>query len=188
MMTAKDHLKESGFLRILTLKSALNRGLSSKLREEFPNLVVLSRPKLNPSLDLLNNDWIAGFAAAEGSFSISINNSKDRKLPQVRARFNIGLNIVDEHLLIKVKNQLGIGNLSNKANNICMYEIGSLNDIKEKVIPFFVLHNLNNIKTQDFLDFKKVVLLLDNKAHLTESGLLEIINIRNNMNLRRVLN
>jgi hypothetical protein len=70
----------------------VNRGISQKLKEEFPNIAVLERPELNYSLDLLDNYWIAGFCAAEGSFNVSINEKKDRKLPQVRARFTIGLN------------------------------------------------------------------------------------------------
>ena len=58
--------------------------------------------KLNYSSDSLDNNWIAaGFCAAEGSFNVSINNNKDRKLTQVRARFSIGLNSKDEHLLIR---------------------------------------------------------------------------------------
>ena len=100
-MIAKDHLTEEGFLRVISLKTALNRGISQKLKEEFPNVTILSRPKLNYSSDSLDNNWIAGFCAAEGSFNVSINNSKDRKLPQVRARFSIGLNSKDEHLLIR---------------------------------------------------------------------------------------
>ena len=58
-------------------------------------------------------------------------------------------------------------------------------DIKEKIIPFFDLYNLNNIKSYDFSDFKKVVYLIDNKEHLIESGLLQIRKIKDNMNFRR---
>ena len=110
IMIAKDHLTDEGFFRVISLKTALNRGISPKLKEEFPNVTILSRAKLNYSSDSLDNNWIAGFCAAEGSFNVSITNSKDRKL-QVRARFTIGLNSKDEHLLIKIKNQLGSGNV-----------------------------------------------------------------------------
>ncbi len=126
-MIAKDHLTESGFLRIISLKTALNWGMSAKLKEEFPNVTILSRPKLNYSSDFLDNNWIAGFCAAEGSFNISVNNRVDRKLPQVRARFTIGLNKKDEHLLIKIKNQLDSGNVSlTKADSISSIEIAKL--------------------------------------------------------------
>jgi len=55
-MIVKDHLKESGLFRILSLKTALNKGISQKLKEEFPNIVVLKRPELNYSTDLLDNN------------------------------------------------------------------------------------------------------------------------------------
>jgi len=54
-MVVKDHLKEPGLYRIISLKTALNRGISQKLKEEFPNIAVLERPELNSSLDLLDN-------------------------------------------------------------------------------------------------------------------------------------
>jgi hypothetical protein len=41
-MIAKDHLTEEGFLRVISLKTALNRGISKKLKEEFPNVTILS--------------------------------------------------------------------------------------------------------------------------------------------------
>ena len=186
IMIVKDHLKESGLFRILSLKTALNKGISQKLKEEFPNIVVLKRPELNYSTDLLDNNWIAGFSAAESSFSITISEKQDRKLSQVRARFSIGLNHRDEHLLIKIKNQFNAGNLySVNTALISNYEVGNLQEIKEKFIPFFDLYPLNNIKSQDFLDFKKVINLINNKEHLTESRLLLIKEIKNNMNLRR---
>lgn len=186
IMIAKDHLTEEGFFRVISLKTALNRGISPKLKEEFPNVTILSRAKLNYSSDSLDNNWIAGFCAAEGSFNISITNSKDRKLPQVRARFTIGLNRKDEHLLIKIKNQLGSGNVYlTKTNSVSNLEVANLEEIKENIVPFFDLYNLNNIKSSDFSDFKKVVYLIDNKEHLTELGLLQIREIKDNMNIRR---
>ena len=188
IMIAKDHLTESGFSRVMSLKTALNRGISPELKEEFPNIIILSRPKLNYSSDLLDNNWIAGFCAAEASFSVSFNNSKDRILPQVRARFTIGLNSKDDHLLIKIKNQLGSGNVYlTKTNSVSNLEVGNMQDIKEKIVPFFDLYNLNNIKSCDFSDFKKVVYLIDNKEHLTESGLLQIRGIKDKMNIKRTI-
>lgn len=163
-MIAKDHLTELGLSRILSLKTALNKGISTKLHAEFPNVTILGRAELNYSLDLLDNYWIAGFCAAESSFSISISDGKDRKLAQVRARFTIGLNNRDEHLLIKIKNQLESGNVySTKGNSVSNLEVVNIQEIKAKIIPFFELYNLKNIKSYDFFYFSKVVCLINNK-------------------------
>ena len=183
-MITKEHLKESGWLRILSLKTVLNKGVSKKLIKEFPNIIILSRPEINNTTKLLDNNWIAGFTAAEGSFSITINEKDNRKFPQVRVRFSIGLDSRDRDILIKLKDQLNIGNL-HILNNKTSYEIGKLQDIKEKLIPLFDSNQLNNIKDLDFKDWKKVVFLIEKGEHLTKSGLLLIREIKSAMNLRR---
>jgi len=97
-------------LKIISFKTALNRGISQKIKENFPNAVFLDRPAAEnpPSLEL-NNNWIAGFCAGEGSFSVSIHQTSDRKLPIVRARFAMGLHAKDKQLLIKIQNQFNTG-------------------------------------------------------------------------------
>jgi len=40
-----EHLTEEGFLKVLALRSNLNLGLSNKLKDAFPNLITISRPK-----------------------------------------------------------------------------------------------------------------------------------------------
>lgn len=90
IIISKEHLNRDGFLDILSLKTILNRGLSKKLSDEFPSIIPLTRPLLELSDEPLNNHWIAGFTAAEGSFSLTINEKDNRKLPQVRARISIG--------------------------------------------------------------------------------------------------
>jgi len=55
IMESKNHLTSEGFLKILSLKTVLNRGLSKKLAEEFSEVIYLTRPKLKLSDDVLNN-------------------------------------------------------------------------------------------------------------------------------------
>lgn len=132
-MYTKEHLKKEGFflIKILSLKSILNRGLSNILLNEFPDVKSLNRPILESLNENLNNYWIAGFSAAEGSFSITINENDNRKLPQVffRARFSIGLHLKDKNLLIRIKRHLNAGNIYNISNLVCSLEIAKLNDL-----------------------------------------------------------
>jgi hypothetical protein len=53
-MISKEHLKKEGFLKILSIKTILNRGISKKLLEEFTNLTILTRPMLEPNSELLS--------------------------------------------------------------------------------------------------------------------------------------
>jgi hypothetical protein len=46
MFISKEHLTIVGLLKIVSIKAALNRGLSEKLKSAFPNIEVVSRPKV----------------------------------------------------------------------------------------------------------------------------------------------
>ena len=59
------------------------------------------------------------------------------------------------------------------------------NDIVKKIIPFFNKNPILGVKSLDFADFKVVSELVNNKEHLTESGLKKIINIVDHMSLSR---
>jgi len=185
IMISKEHLKKEGFLNILSLKSNLNRGLSKTLIAEFPEIKLIKRPLLELNTTPLDNNWISGFVAAEGSFSITISEKDERQFPQVRARFSIGLNLKDKESLLKIKNQLNIGNIYSINKDMCLFEVASLKDIKLYIIPFFNETKLNNIKNLDFLDFKEIVFLMDNGEHLSERGIILIKDIKSRMNLRR---
>jgi hypothetical protein len=71
----------------------------------------------------------------------------------------MGLHAKDKQLLIKIQNKFNTGyTRTAKDNPIFYYEVGNLLGIREKIIPFFELYPLNNIKHNDFLDFKKKLL------------------------------
>nr|AYE93234.1 LAGLIDADG homing endonuclease [Termitomyces sp.]AYE93258.1 LAGLIDADG homing endonuclease [Termitomyces sp.] len=98
-----EHLTEEGVLQLVRIKSSLNWGLSSKLKEAFPNII----PALGPTRargglkrpdylfkGITDPYWVAGFTSGEGSFHLVIrdsntNNGKD----SVSMRFSINLNI-----------------------------------------------------------------------------------------------
>ena len=59
-------------------------------------------------------------------------------------------------------------------------------DITTKIIPFFDKYPLQGVKLKDYEDFKKVVELIENKDHLTQEGLNQILKIRDGINSGRV--
>ena len=46
LISKKEHLTPEGVLKIFSLKSVLNKGLSDKLSKEFPSLVPVTKPSL----------------------------------------------------------------------------------------------------------------------------------------------
>lgn len=79
-MESKNHLNINGFLTILTYYASINLGVSSKLTKFYPNIIPVKRPNIFVRTKLDPN-WISGFTAGEGGFSLILfqpNTSKER--------------------------------------------------------------------------------------------------------------
>jgi hypothetical protein len=63
------------------------------------------------------------------------------------------------------------------------YQVANMKDLINKIIPHFLKYPLLSQKGADFLLFKKIVELKNNKEHLKKEGLQQIINIKASMNL-----
>ena len=55
----------------------------------------------------------------------------------------------------------------------------------EKVLPFFDKYSIVGVKSKDYKDFKKLVLMVNDKKHLTLEGLNLIKKIKEGMNKLR---
>lgn len=140
----------------------------------------------NNLFDSKLNWFITGIIDAEGAFMIKI-----RKLTSLRAgwaiepTFEISLHLKDLDLLNLIRNYFG--NISNiriiENKKICVFSVRSLIDIVSKILPHFDNYSLITQKQADYLLFKKVILMMQNKEHLTKEGIKNIINIRASMNL-----
>jgi hypothetical protein len=63
------------------------------------------------------------------------------------------------------------------------YRINNVKDLMEVVIPHFEKYPLITKKRADYVLFKQVVELMEDKQHLNEKGLQDIVNIRAAINL-----
>jgi hypothetical protein len=78
---------------------------------------------------------------------------------------------------------IGCGNYYKRLNGLsCAFIVTKLDDITEKVIPLYTKYSLLGSKNQDYLDFKRVAELMNEKAHLTAEGLNQIQAIKSGMN------
>jgi hypothetical protein len=183
----KEHLTQEGLLKILSLKSSLNKGLS-KNTSEIKNIEVLERPlHLVDSAEFKNIDpnWISGFVAGDGSFDIKITKRKVKY--QVELRFRITQHIRDAHILGIIAEYLGCGKVYIRSTGLaCDLVVNTFPENINKIIPFFNKHPIGTIKENDFRDFTLAAELIKNKAHLTLEGLAKIKEIKLNMNSLRV--
>ena len=126
--------------------------------------------------------YLAGFADGEGSFNISFRKRKDYKLPwKVSACFNISQK--EKPILEWCQKHLGCGTLRSRPDGIWYYEVNTLREIEQKVIPFFqAFPFLSQKKQRDFAIFCSIVTLLSQKNHLSKEGVKEILLLRRVMN------
>jgi hypothetical protein len=134
------------------------------------------RPKLNP--------WFfTGFCDAESSFSILVQPNNDLKTKwRVRAIFSITLHVKDKVILEDIKNFFGVGTISiSKAASNVIFNVSSFKDL-DIIINHFDKFPLITVKSQDFFIFKKCFNIIKQGEHLTQKGMLEILNLKSNLN------
>jgi hypothetical protein len=72
---------------------------------------------------------------------------------------------------------LGCGNVTVSRSAVDL-RITKLNDLTDKVLPFFDKFPLQGFKYLDYLIFVELVKLMNEKAHLTDEGLAKIIELK----------
>lgn len=72
------HLTTEGLTNIVSIKGAMNKGLSEKLIAQFPDIHLVDRP-LVLNQTIRSGHWLAGFTDGEGSFYVRIQEANTAK-------------------------------------------------------------------------------------------------------------
>jgi hypothetical protein len=88
------------------------------------------------------------------------------------------------NLLKKIKAFWGVGNIYLKENS-CNYMVQSLRDLNI-IVNHFEKYPLLTKKREDYLLFSQIITLMNQRKHLTLSGLHEIVSLKASMNLGRI--
>lgn len=108
IISNNNHLSEQGFLNILSYYASINRGVSKKVLFHYPYILSADKPIVKLP-DNLNPQWVSGFIAGLGGFSIYVRPAKDYVLGEkVYSRFHIAQHSKDldlMHLFIKFFNR-----------------------------------------------------------------------------------
>jgi len=201
----REHLTERGILKLIGLKSSLNWGLSDNLKNAFPNVAYVNKPEYKFN-QIPNPFWVSGFTSGDGSFHLNIKKTSNR-VSRVSVRYSINLNIKDIEVLkdlasyfnsLKKPNDLvnklflvpplGSTHLRKKvniSNKTVSFQVTKISDLIEVIIPFFEKYPIQGVKSLDFLEFKKVAILIRDKKHLSIEGFNKILEIKLNMNKYR---
>lgn len=186
----KKHLTEEGLQKIINIKSALNKGLSDKLKEQFN--VILNK-RLEFKFDGIPDPyWVAGFTSGDGSFNIKTTKTRSGK---VQLRYSVTLHIREKEVIIGLANYIKALKHEHINEDSVKYvhytetsvaiQIVNFSDIVNYIIPFFDKYELQGLKRLDFNDFKVVACMMTSKEHLHKEGYDRILQIKESMNAGR---
>lgn len=136
----------------------------------------------------LHPQYVTGFVDGEGSFCVSITKHRTlKRRMEIRAMFEIELRADDREILERIIMTIGCGRIYD-----CSYDrygwfphvklkVTKVADLVDYVIPFFNRYKLQAKKKHVFELFKQIVIMLQNKEHLTDEGYEKIMNLREEM-------
>lgn len=163
----------------------MNLGLPDHLKTAFPDITPMDRPLVTNS-KIKDPYWLAGFTDGEGSFGVTIHKSNTNKIGyHTYLHFDLIQHNRDDILLKSFMEYLKCGRVYKHSDNAIAFKVSKYSDLTEKIIPFFHKYPILGVKSKDFNDFCLVAELMKNKAHLFESGLNQIRQIKAGMNTGR---
>jgi hypothetical protein len=185
LINHKKHVTLEGLLQIISIKAAMNSGLSDTLKAAFPNINPVSRPLVSFS-GIPSPYWLAGFVDAEGCFMIRSLKSSTHKLGVcIRLTFTVNQHSRDNRLIEGLVGYLGCGSYYPSLSlNQVEFRVSKNSEIN-KILLFFDKYAIQGAKSADYADFKRAAELMKEKAHLTELGIKELLLIKAGMNKGR---
>lgn len=154
----------------------------------FPDIKPISKPStVVEDKNITNLNWLAGLASGDGCFYISIRNTPNPRLGKsIVLKFSIVQHSRDIELIKLIISTLKCGRVELYLKQSAVYfVVTDFKDIFEKIIPLFDKYAIRGVKSLDYIDFKKVALLINDKKHLSEKGLSDIQSLKLNMNKGR---
>lgn len=128
--------------------------------------------------------YLSGYTDGEGSFCISFSpRPKLLTRLEVRPSFSVSQNSDRQEVLRIFQQYLGCGTIRrNPSDRTYKYEVRSIKDLMEKVIPHFLKYPLLSSKKKDFEKFSAICRMVNKGEHLKRDGLKEIVRLSYQMN------
>ena len=111
----------------------------------------------------------------EGCFFVGINPHPEMTSGfQVLPEFTVVQHQRDIQLLHALKKFFGCGVVRSNHAERMAYRVRSLDHLNERIIPFFDKHPLKSKKRVDFMKFRRILQLMNEKEHLSVVGISKI--------------
>ncbi|MBI3576578.1 LAGLIDADG family homing endonuclease [Candidatus Gottesmanbacteria bacterium] len=128
--------------------------------------------------------YLSGYTDGEGSFCVSFSpRPKLRTHLEVRPSFSVSQNGDRCEVLDMFLEHFHCGSIRrNPSDKTYKYEVRSLRDLIEKIVPHFEHYPLFSSKQKDFEKFKLICGWMKDKKHVNKSTLVDIIQNACSMN------
>ena len=128
--------------------------------------------------------YFAGFVDGEGCFTVSFSPRSTLLVGwEVRPSFSVSQNADRSEVLVLMQQQFGCGSIRpDRSDKTLKYEVRCIDDLVERIIPFFEANPLLSSKQRDFERFATVCKLVHAGVHRTQPGLREIADVAMPMN------
>jgi hypothetical protein len=143
MIKDKKHSTPEGKVILSNIKANINWG--DKSTASYTNV----RPQVDFTL-ALDPQWVCGFTTGDGSFAITImKHSPNKTGYRVRLKFNLTQHMRDRKLMEYFSTYFGCGTtyLNRETTS---YNVYSLEEINNKIRPFFTKYPLKGLKQEQF--------------------------------------
>ena len=132
----------------------------------------------------LNPYWVTGFVDGEGCFSISFTKRLYRKIKvEIRPSFSVTQLPESKHLLKELQQFFNCGSIRfSRHDGFYKYEVRSLNDLHENIIPHFNKYILISPKKENFEIFQRICFSIKSNKYKNPETLKSIIKMAYEMN------
>lgn len=138
-----------------------------------------------PALNIVSiGNYLSGYADGEGSFCISFSpRPKLKTLLEVRPSFSVSQNSDRQEVLKLFQQFFDCGTIRrNPSDRTFKYEVRSIKDLIQKVIPHFQKYPLLSSKKKEFERFTAICRMIYEGKHLKQETLKEIVTLSYQMN------
>ena len=129
--------------------------------------------------------YLSGYADGEGCFCVTFNKSKRHKLGwDIRPSFSVSQNHDRAEVLLIFQQTFECGFMRpDRSDRTVKYEVRSISDLMEKVLPHFEQYPLLSTKRRDCEVFASIVQLMHKGEHLHREGFASIVKLAADLNV-----
>ncbi len=130
------------------------------------------------------NAYLSGFVDGEGCFCVSVNKGKRHRFGwEIRPSFSVSQNGDRAEVLEMLRHSFGCGTIRpDRSDRTLKYEVRSVADLVERVLPHFEENPLLSSKRREFELFAEVCRRMYRGEHLSREGFERILDLAFEMN------